>query len=230
MNEGKGPLKWLYRKTFQPPILNDNNIQNEEKYYFQLTKDKENLDIIDLGANECTFKSEKIRQDLKKHNYKRLDIDPETNPDIIADLNKKVPIEDNKFDLAISVGLLEHIYNPKLSVDEMYRILKKNGIAYVIVPFMYRQHGAPRDYFRFTGFLLEKWFKDFSKVKIEPMGGYFSVFAMHFFLGTYILDNLLLLGMFIRTITYPFWWVLTRLDKYDKYKLTASHYRVIAVK
>lgn len=52
----------------------------------------------------------------------------------IADLSKKIPFEDNYFDLVISTEVLEHIVNPDIFLREIYRVLKPGGKLLLTTP------------------------------------------------------------------------------------------------
>lgn len=45
-----------------------------------------------------------------------------------------IPFKNNKFDMAYSINLLEHVKNPSKVVSECKRILKKSGILILITP------------------------------------------------------------------------------------------------
>jgi SAM-dependent methyltransferase len=46
--------------------------------------------------------------------------------------------------------ILEHLPNPHRAVAEAWRVLREDGLLGVSVPFNYRLHGFPSDYWRFT--------------------------------------------------------------------------------
>ena len=46
--------------------------------------------------------------------------------------------------------ILEHLPYPARAVDEAFRVLRPDGLLAVSVPFTYRLHGFPTDYWRFT--------------------------------------------------------------------------------
>ena len=48
--------------------------------------------------------------------------------------NKKIPLEDSSVDNVIMTEVLEHIHNKKFILDEINRILVKNGQAFITVP------------------------------------------------------------------------------------------------
>ena len=47
-------------------------------------------------------------------------------------------------------NVLEHVLNPNLAIKNLSKILKKNGKIVGSTPFLFRVHGAPKDYSRFT--------------------------------------------------------------------------------
>jgi len=74
-------------------------------------------------------------------NLTTLDIDPDTKPDIVHDLNVfPYPFEDNSFDEICAFEVLEHCGHQGdakyffAQFDEFYRILKPDGILLATVP------------------------------------------------------------------------------------------------
>jgi len=68
--------------------------------------------------------------------YKTLDINKDYNPDIIADITKKIPLKSGSVDEIVCFHVLEHI-NPEnlnLVIKEFWRILKNNGRLHIKVP------------------------------------------------------------------------------------------------
>lgn len=77
--------------------------------------------------------------------------------DHACDLNQPLPLPTNAFDTLILSDVLEHIAEPQLLWLEMARILKPGGILLLNVPFYYRIHEAPHDYYRYTEFALKRF-------------------------------------------------------------------------
>ena len=93
--------------------------------------------------------------------------------DYEIDLNNKLPFSDNEFDTIILSDVLEHIPLPQQLWTEMARILSRNGIIIMNVPFFYWIHDLPYDYYRYTEFALRR-FVDISGlklIKLESIGG-----------------------------------------------------------
>lgn len=97
--------------------------------------------------------------------------------DVIADLNVKLILSDNTFDSVLLTDVLEHIYRPKLLICELHRILKKDGYLMIMVPFYYKLHEKPFDYYRYTEFALRKMCEEtgFKIIELEAYGGYWNV-------------------------------------------------------
>ncbi len=69
--------------------------------------------------------------------------------DVVGDIGR-LPVKDGSVDGVISEGTLEHIRDQGAAVREMERVLRKGGLAYVIVPFIVGYHPSPDDYHRWT--------------------------------------------------------------------------------
>ena len=111
-------------------------------------KFKINGDIIEFGASdeiEKNFCNSKLKNckicysNINSSNRKFLNID----------LQKKILIE-SKYDYIIIFNVLEHLLDPNLALRNLSKICKKNGKIIGSTPFLFRVHGAPKDYSRFT--------------------------------------------------------------------------------
>ena len=52
---------------------------------------------------------------------------------ICADLSN-LPFEDNSFDIFLTSDVFEHLWNPEKCLNEIYRVLKPNGIYFMVFP------------------------------------------------------------------------------------------------
>jgi SAM-dependent methyltransferase len=100
----------------------------------------------------------------------------ERRPDFFYD-GVKLPFESRSFDTVLSVQVLEHTPHPQVIVDEMSRVVKKDGIVIVHVPFSFRLHEEPNDFFRYTPHGLTSIFEKAGLVVdgLWPMGNVWSV-------------------------------------------------------
>jgi len=116
--------------------------------------------------------------------------------DTECDLNLSLPFQDEQFDTIVLSDVLEHISNPQQLCDEMHRILKPDGKVVLNVPFFYKLHEVPHDYFRYTKFALLKFANDsgFNVVKIQEVGGLPEVLTD---LSAKLLVNMPLVGRYL---------------------------------
>ena len=79
-----------------------------------------------------------------------VNIDPKIAPTHLVEPGKPLPFADGMFDAVICLNTLEHIYDSIAVLNELFRVVKPGGQVHVMVPFMFRIHGHPDDYFRAT--------------------------------------------------------------------------------
>lgn len=91
-------------------------------------------------------------------------------------LNEPLPVESNTYDVALLSDVLEHLSDPEVALQEIFRILKPQGTLIATVPFMYGIHEEPADFNRFTRFGLEHQLKKarFHHIEITEIGGLVS--------------------------------------------------------
>lgn len=66
--------------------------------------------------------------------------------------------------------ILEHLPDPKQAVSEAYRVLRSDGLLAISVPFNYRLHGFPSDYWRFTASGLHRLLSQFPEKVVFSLG------------------------------------------------------------
>lgn len=93
--------------------------------------------------------------------------------DLECDLNKPLPFADNCFETIIISDVFEHIAEPDMLWSELTRILKPGGKILMSVPFLYKIHEAPHDYFRYTEFALKNYVtkNNLRILELESFGG-----------------------------------------------------------
>ena len=131
------------------------------------------------------------------------------NADIIADLNKQLPIKESVADTVVSFQVLEHLSEPQIMLEEAFRILKPNGKILLSVPFQWHVHEEPYDFFRFTRYGLEYLFNKagFDDIEIKAVTGFWTTW----FLKLNYQMNRFVIGpkpirWLIRKIFFPIWW------------------------
>lgn len=94
--------------------------------------------------------------------------------DYEVDLSKPLDqFKDDSFDTVVLSDVLEHLPNPVSTLEEVDRILRPGGVLILGVPFMYWLHEVPRDYHRYTRYLLRLRLEELGHevIKIEQFCG-----------------------------------------------------------
>jgi SAM-dependent methyltransferase len=71
------------------------------------------------------------------------------NVDIVGDAHL-LPFKDQSVDRVYSVAVFEHLHSPEIACQEIWRVLKKKGRAFVLTPFLQAYHGYPNHYQNYT--------------------------------------------------------------------------------
>lgn len=132
--------------------------------------------ILDVGGGLKFSKGMAAYQKLfANHDYKTLDIAAEYKPDILGDIHN-LPLPQKSLDAVICKAVLEHVVRPETAVSEIYRVLKPGGMGLLYVPFLYPYHAHSnyQDYYRFSRDGIRYLFKDFAKIEIVPVRGFWE--------------------------------------------------------
>jgi SAM-dependent methyltransferase len=73
---------------------------------------------------------------------------------------KYFPFANNSFDSVICNQVLEHVFDPKLFLSEINRVLKIEGVFLLTVPFVWDEHEQPNDFGRYSSFGLKHILKE----------------------------------------------------------------------
>lgn len=188
--------------------------------------------VIDLGCGTAPYKKdilmvadEYIGVDWKKsyHNTSKVNVQ--------ADLTKRLPFDDEYADTIVCFQVMEHLPEPSFFLSECYRILKSEGNLFITVPFMWRVHEAPYDYYRYTRYGLEYLLKKngFIGIDIKETTGFWQMWILKFNYHS---------NRFARGPIKYFWWLIwwlgqilaPILDIYDRNLGECASYTVVARK
>lgn len=190
--------------------------------------------VLDAGAGElqyakhfshCRYTGLDLAIGDRQWDYSRLDV--------IADL-AALPFEDGSFETAINIVVLEHTPEPSCALREIARVLQPGGRLMIVVPQQWEVHQEPNDFYRYTRYgltwLLEE--AGFSKLKIEPIGGYFTLLARR------LLNSATFFQQGLRWLVFPFAvamsgflaLILPKLDFLDREKNFTLAYVCVAEK
>lgn len=120
-------------------------LENYRKYF---THSGQMIRVLDLGSCDVNGCYKELFDD--EFLYYGVDIEQGSNVDIVLkNVYKWNEIESDSFDIAISGQAFEHIEYPWLSIKELARVLKPDGILCIIAPHSAREHKYPYDCYRF---------------------------------------------------------------------------------
>lgn len=116
------------------------------------------LSILEVGPSSniyhehaCSLSTAIIGEECKKggHNYKTLDIAGEA--DYICSIEEvSSHITEEKFDVVILLGIIEHVGNIHLLSDEFAKITNEKATVFINTPYMFKVHGPIPDYWRIS--------------------------------------------------------------------------------
>lgn len=134
--------------------------------------------VLDYGAGNSPYQAY-----VSCGSYVKADITQNAAGDIdfLIRPGERLNVADASFDLILLLDVLEHVPDPSFVFQELRRMIKPGGLLIVSVPFIYREHETPNDYFRFTLFGGEKLAKDNGGriSKVEKIGNaYYTLFTM----------------------------------------------------
>jgi SAM-dependent methyltransferase len=154
-----------YKEKFNPSLIGLflNPFYFARKALYQSVKNNSsqiNGKILDVGCGKKPYKNI-----FTYTEYIGLDIDNEGHDHSNEDIDifydgVNFPFMQNTFDCLLVNQVLEHVFNPNDFLLECNRVLKKDGLMLITVPFLWDEHEQPFDFGRYSSFgiksILEK--------------------------------------------------------------------------
>jgi ubiquinone/menaquinone biosynthesis C-methylase UbiE len=126
--------------------------------------------ILILGAGDTiTF----FKNFFSDSNVIATDIDVHSNVHFFSDIHN-IPLSNNSIDFVICTAVLEHVLYPNIAVDEIFRVLKDDGIVYSEIPFLQSVHEGAFDFTRYTMVGHINLFRNFEILAHGPVAGIFT--------------------------------------------------------
>lgn len=126
--------------------------------------------IFEFGSRRVQNKYPPLKTLFNNKTYVGFDNEIGENVDCTIDCQDLILIEDRSAGTIIATSLLEHVKEPLKAITEFKRILKSNGIIIITVPFNFKIHNYPADYWRFTPECLKENLKEFTFLDIQIRG------------------------------------------------------------
>ena len=125
---------------------------------------------LEFGANH-KIRRNFLYKDSNEYKVFYSNIDNKNKSFIKIDLIKKL-VHKKKYKNIIIFNVLEHLSEVNIALKNLNLLLDSKGKILGSTPFLYRVHGAPNDYNRFTKSYLQKILKEkkFINIKINEIG------------------------------------------------------------
>jgi SAM-dependent methyltransferase len=117
--------------------------------------------ILEVGSKEYGSTST-FRKMYPGQEYTGVDMAEGEGVDVVADLTQSIgTLRENHYALVICVSVLEHVAKPWLFAGNITRVIRPGGKLYLSVPWVWRYHPYPDDYFRFSHKGIMSLFEEF---------------------------------------------------------------------
>ncbi len=148
-------LKWhnSHRKVFfkeKPSTRNLIRLCSENKTNeYTLVVHSEDVDFLPYFPNSFTV-------------TKRKDVSADLHVDLFY--TQIAEIKDASFNCILCTGLLEHLPEPQLLIDNLFRILIPGGKLIISASSVFSIHEGPNDFYHFTHYSFRNYFNTWSKI------------------------------------------------------------------
>jgi len=131
----------LYLQKFSPPLVGA---------------------ILEIGSKDYGS-TVPFRKHLRHTEYVGLDMAAGNGVDVVGDLSKGLcGLPEEYYSLVICCSVLEHVQQPWEMAANIARLTKPGGFLFMSVPWVWRYHAYPDDFFRFSWRGIETLFPGFS--------------------------------------------------------------------
>ncbi len=122
-------------------------------HFIRSNTDKFRDPYLEIGTKHGL--THKIRELFPNSEYIGIDMEDGPEVDVVLDLTEDFmsidrALSGKRFNTIFCLSVLEHCRNPFLMCENITRLLNRNAVAYVSVPFSWKFHAYPSDYWRFT--------------------------------------------------------------------------------
>jgi SAM-dependent methyltransferase len=135
------------------------------------------------------------------------DVSLSENVSIICDAHD-LPFDDDTFDGVMARAVLEHVLDPYRCVDEMHRVLCRDGVVFSETPFIQQVHGGRYDFTRFTHLGHRRLFRRYEEIESGASAGpgLALSWSYQYFLLSFAQSKMLTRIMRVFGKLTSFWW------------------------
>ena len=118
--------------------------------------------VLEVGSYQVAGQEDLIdlRGLFPGRQYTGIDFRPGRGVDLVANV-ENLPLPSNSVGTVLAFSVFEHVKRFWRGFDEVFRVLRPDGVLLVCTPFYFHVHAYPHDYWRFTpeafDTLLEKY-------------------------------------------------------------------------
>lgn len=118
--------------------------------------------VLEIGSRDYGNTSS-FRDMFPDAKYTGVDMLKGNGVDAVINLEHGIgELKKEAFDLAICCSVMEHVQKPWIFAANVTKLVKRGGTLYISVPWVWRFHAYPNDYFRYSPAALESLFPDFA--------------------------------------------------------------------
>ncbi len=138
-------------------------------HYVEQNRAKFRGHVLEVGSRDYGS-TQNLRTLFSDREYVGIDMTEGKSVDLVLDLTR--PFEEvdaalagRRFGTVFCLSVLEHCSQPFVMADNITRLLEPDGVVCISVPFAWKFHGYPSDYWRFTHEGVKKLFPE---IEFEP--------------------------------------------------------------
>lgn len=155
-------LKLHQKYNFQTPLLDAGGLENPTIADYDISANKAIPVMVTDDGNPRIVKVPHVNQNDRYLKISRpwnfidtnyLILNPDHGDPFIEDLPEKYP---EKFSTVILVSVFEHVNNPYVVSDALYKIITPGGYLINSTPFLFPYHPSPEDNFRYSPLALKR--------------------------------------------------------------------------
>jgi hypothetical protein len=123
--------------------------------------------VLEVGSKDYGNTSS-FRDIYAGHEYTGVDMQAGCGVDVVVDLMEGTgSLPSAHFALIICCSVLEHVRKPWIFAEHITQLTTVGGILYMSVPWVWRYHPYPDDYFRFSWRGIVELFPSFTWTRVE---------------------------------------------------------------
>lgn len=165
----KNPVKQFIKQLIPDTSRNIKTVNHYQDFVKLLLTKSNSPKVLVLGGS-ILGKGMKVVLEYPEIVLVESDISFGPRTDVILDAHS-IPFKDDSFDGVIVQAVLEHVVEPQKCVEEIHRVLKKDGLVYAETPFMQQVHGGCYDFTRFTHLGHRRLFRKFEEIESGAVCG-----------------------------------------------------------